>query len=129
MTGILSKGRNSCSRINAGKFLVLMLRISLNIVCPFDESTGREFEESDFWKSRKHSTNTVQRIEMIFIPFRKWDYLMATHVNENNGKTISVERSPKWLQLNQLGRKTTKGTQEMLKKDLVIMLWEKNILI
>ena len=54
---------------------------------------------------------------------------MATYVNENNGKTISVERSPKWLQLNELGRKTTKGTQEMLKKELVIMLWEKNILI
>ena len=106
-----------------------MLRISLNIVCPFDESMGREFEEGNFWKSGKHSTNTVQRIEMIFIPLRKWDYLMAMYVNENNGKTISVKRSPKWLQLNQLGCKTTKGTQEMLKKDPVIMLWEKNISI
>ena len=129
MTGILSKGRNSCSRINAEDIFRLNVEESLNIVCPFDESTGREFEEGNFWKPRKHSTNTVQRIEMIFIPLRKWDYLMATFVNENNGKTISVERSSKWLQLNQLGRKTTKGTQEMLKKDLVIMLWEKNILI
>ena len=70
MTGILSKGRNSCSRINAEDIFRLNVEESLNIVCPFDESTGREFEEGNFWKPRKHSTNTVQRIEMIFIPLR-----------------------------------------------------------
>jgi len=85
--------------LTPGKFVVLMLRISLNIVCPFDESTGRKFEEGNFWKSGKHSTKNRNEY-VIFIPLRKWDYLMATYVNENNGKTISIERSPKWLQFD-----------------------------